>query len=177
MFQRPSPFHTASPMPPLPPTGLAPERRLRHELSALLRGRQAHVDAATALRGVPEGRINARPAGAPHSLWELVDHLRFTQADILEFVRGPSYAEKRWPDDYWPDHDASGSEWDASVTAFLADLDALAALAETGDLVAELPWAPGYTLLRELLLAADHNSHHLGQVVLLRRQLGIWPGG
>ena len=161
-------------MPP-PPSGLDADQRLRHELAALLCGRQAHVDAATALGGVPPEHVNARPAGSPHSLWELVEHLRFTQADILEFVRDPGYADKRWPDDYWPDHDASGAEWDAAVTAFLADLDALVALAETGDLTAELPWAPGYTLLREVLLAADHNAHHLGQVVLLRRQLGIWP--
>ena len=160
-----------------PPSGLAPDQRLRHELAALLRGRQAHVDAVTALGGVPPDQINARPAGSPHSLWELLDHLRFTQADILEFVRDPGYAAKRWPDDYWPDHDGSPSEWEATVAAFLTDLDALAALAETGDLTAELAHAPGYTLLRELLLVADHNSHHLGQIVLLRRQLGIWPVG
>ena len=158
-----------------PPSGLRPDARLRHELAALLRGRQAHVDAATALGGVPPEHVNARAAGSPHSLWELLDHLRFTQADILAFIRDPGYTDKRWPDDYWPDHAATQAEWDATVAAFLTDLDALVALAGTGDLTTELEHAPGYTLLRELLLVADHSAYHLGQVVALRRQLGIWP--
>lgn len=160
---------------PAPPSALDPDARLRHELVALLRGRQAHVDAQTALADVPHERINDRVPGFAHSLWETLDHLRFTQADILDFIRNPDYAERNWPDDYWPDHDASASEWDATVAAFLTDLDVLVQLTEAGDLTAELGHAPGYTLLREVLLAADHTSYHLGQVVMLRRQLGIWP--
>ena len=157
-----------------PPRSLDPGARLRHEVSALLRGRQAHVDARTALAGVPPDRVDDR-AGGEHSLWDLVGHLRFTQADILEFVRSPGYAEKEWPADYWPDGPAPPGAWDGARRAFLADLDALVGLAETGDLTAELAWAPGYTLLRELLLAADHNAYHLGQAVALRRRLGLWP--
>ena len=157
-----------------PPRDLAPDARLRHELVALVRGRQAHVDAATALAGVPPGRVNDRAPGWDHSLWDLVEHLRFTQADILEFVAG-DYAEKAWPDDYWPERPAGPGDWGRSAAAFLAGLDALAALAQTADLTAELAHAPGYTVLREVMLAADHNAHHLGQVVALRRLLGLWP--
>ena len=157
-----------------PPTDLSPDRRLRHELAALLRGAQAHVDAHAALAGVPPDRVNDRVPGWDHSLWDLVEHLRLTQADILEFIRG-DYAEKEWPADYWPDRDAGAGDWRQSVAAFSDDLDALVELTRTADLTAELAHAPGYTVLRELLLAADHNAHHLGQVVALRRQLGLWP--
>lgn len=160
-----------------PPTALDPVVRLRHELAALLRGRQAHIDAETALRGIPNEAVNRRPASCAHSLWDLTEHLRFTQADILEFTTRADYAEKSWPDDYWPDADAGADDFEAARAAFLRDLDALVALAESADLFGELPWAPGYTPLRELLLAADHNAHHLGQVVTLRRQLGLWPPG
>lgn len=160
-----------------PPSKLTPDARLRHEVAALLRGQNAHVDAATPLRGIPADRVNERVDGFPHSLWDLLEHLRFTQADILEFARSADYEAKEWPADYWPNREATPAEWEATKTQFLADLDALVALAkdEDADLFAELAWAPGYTLLRELLLAADHNAYHIGQVVALRRQLGLWP--
>ena len=151
--------------------------RLRTELVALLRGGNAHVPTADALRGVPADLINEKPAGCPHSLWDLVEHLRFTQRDILDFTRGPDYAEKQWPADYWPAEPGTDADWDRTLDAFLADLEALIAMAENEalDLTSELAHAPGYTPLRELLLAADHNSHHIGQVVLVRRLLGCWP--
>lgn len=159
-----------------PEPGLPPSARLGAELAALLRGGNAHLDAASILAGVPAGRINDRPDGLPHSLWDLLGHLHITQADILEFCRG-DYAEKQWPADYWPDREGTEADWDAARDRFFADLDALVALAldPEADLLAELDHAPGYTLLRELMLAADHNAHHLGQVIALRRQLGLWP--
>ena len=101
--------------------------------------------------------------------------MRFTQADLLEFTTTPDYREKAWPGDYWPSGDAGPGEFESVRAAFLDDLDALVRLAETADLLAELPWAPGYTPLRELLLAADHTAYHLGEVVALRRRLGLWP--
>ena len=151
--------------------------RLRTELAALLRGGNAHVATADALRGVPPGRINETPDGCPHSLWDLLDHLRIAQRDILDFTRGDGYEEKEWPADYWPDGPGTAASWDDALAAFLADLDALIQMAEDAstDLTAELPHAPGYTPLRQLLLAADHNAHHLGQVILVRRLLGCWP--
>ncbi|MEM0962111.1 MAG: DinB family protein [Bacteroidota bacterium] len=157
-----------------PPTSLASDDRLRHELTALLRGRQAHVDAHTVLDQIPLHAVNQRPGGAEHSLWQLAEHLRITQADILAFCH-PGYIERDWPADYWPRQPASAGDWEACLDSFFADFDALLALAASGDLFAEFAWAPGYTLLRELLLAADHNAYHLGQIVQLRRALGLWP--
>ena len=168
------PAHGLPPALTPPPTDLDPDARLRHELVALVRGRQAHLDAPATLAGIPPDRVNDRAPGWDRSLWDLVEHLRFTQADILEFVAG-DYADKAWPADYWPDHPAGPGDWRRSVAAFLDGIDALAALAETADLTAELPHAPGYTVLRQVLLAADHNAHHLGQVIALRRLLGLWP--
>ncbi|MGB3543104.1 DinB family protein [Rubrivirga sp.] len=163
-------------MPPSPPPrDLEADARLRHELVALLQGGQASVDAATALEGVPLARVNDRLPGWDHSLWDLLEHLRVTQADILEFSTDAGYRDKRWPADYWPDLEAVEGDWGRALESFLSDLEALKDVARTGDLFAELGHAPGYTLLRELMLAAEHNAHHLGQLIALRRQLGIWP--
>lgn len=159
---------------PAPPSGLDAGDRLRHEIAALLRGGNAHVGHG-ALDGIPPDRVNERVDGLPHSLWDLVYHIWFAQHDILVFTLRPDAPTHDWPADYWPDHDATPEAWADTVRAIGSDRDRLLGLAETGDLTAELPHAPGYTLLRELLLAADHTSHHLGQIVSLRRQLGLWP--
>jgi uncharacterized damage-inducible protein DinB len=161
---------------PRPQIGLAPDARLRAEVVALLRGGHAHVDTATALDGIPFDRVHDRVDGAPHSLWDLVYHLWFAQRDILTFTLDPGYEAHDWPDDYWPSDEATPEAWTETLVAFRADLDRLVALVEdpARDLTAELDHAPGYTLLRQAMLAADHNAHHLGQVILLRRQLGIW---
>ncbi|MEM1056389.1 MAG: DinB family protein [Bacteroidota bacterium] len=150
------------------------DARLRRELTALLRGGNAHVPTLVALADVPAETIHERPDGFPHSLWDLLYHLWFTQHDILVFSRDPTYTEPAWPAGYWPEVDTP-VEWDATLEAFAEDLEALVGLTETGDLFAEFEHAPGYTLLREVLLVADHNAHHLGQVIDLRRALGLWP--
>ena len=161
-------------MPAPPPRHLDADARLRYELAALLVGRQAHVDAATVLGGVPAEALNER-AGTPHSLWDIAWHLRFTLADILLFVRDPDYAEPAWPDAYWPAHAGDADAYAAEVAAFLADTEALDELTRTAALTAELPHAPGYSILREILVAADHAAYHLGEAVALRRRLGLWP--
>ena len=126
---------------------------------------------ASKLRGV-------RVKGFPHSAWELLEHLRITQRDILDFCRNPKYEEMNWPEDYWPKSPAPESDaaWDRSVAGFHADLEALAALAKdpSVDLFGRVPNGTGQTYLRELLVVADHNAYHLGQLVLVRRALGIW---
>lgn len=168
---------------PSPPSGLdvadpasrGADARLRAEIVALLRGGNAHVTTEAAIDGLPPDRVNDRPDGRPHSLWDLVYHLWFTQHDILVFCLNPDYAERAWPDDYWPTAEATLASWADTTQALRSDRDRLIGLAETGDLTAELGHAPGYTLLRELLLAADHTAYHVGQIVSLRRRLGLWP--
>lgn len=160
---------------PKPPTGLEADARLRHELEALVRGGQAHAG-LRALESVPENRAADR-AGGPHSLYDLVWHLRYAQDDLLEYATSPDYAPRDWPADYWPDAPPGPGDWGREVAAFRAGLEALCDLARTADLTAELDHAPGYTALRQILVAADHNAYHLGQVVALRRRLGLWPPG
>ena len=151
---------------------------LRAHLVEFLRGGSAHVDPRTALAGLPERYYAAKPAGLPHSPWQLLEHLRFTLHDLLEFCSNPDYAAPTWPDDYWPGGDAPEGKqgWQHSVEAFLGDLAAFEALVidpET-DLETNIAWGDGQTILREVLLAIDHTSYHLGQLVLVRRELGAW---
>src|SRR5262249_30890943 len=114
-----------------------------------------------------------------YSAWQLLEHIRVTQHDILDFCRNPNYKEPHWPDDYWPKNPAPPSKqaWDESVAAYRRDCDALKALAvdTTVDLLGKVPVGHGQTYLRELLLVADHTAYHLGELVVLRRALGAWP--
>jgi hypothetical protein len=122
--------------------------------------------------------VNDRVDGLPSSLWELVYHLWYSQHDILVFTLSADYQERSWPRDYWPRTDATEESWENTRQAFLDDIEKLVGLVESEatDLFAEFDHAPGYTLLREVLLAGDHNSQHLGQVIALRRMLGVWDG-
>jgi DinB superfamily len=151
---------------------------LREHLRKLLAWGDAHVDFDRAVAGLAPGLRGVRPDGLPYSAWELVDHLRITQNDILDFSRNPQYTELSWPEDYWPDTPAppDAGAWERSVEAFRADRDALQALAanERIDLFARIPHGQGQTYLREILLAADHAAYHVGQLVLVRRLLGAW---
>ena len=161
---------------PRPEIGTPPDARLRVEIIAMLRGGNAHVDTVTALADIPTDRVKERPDGLPYSLWDLTEHLRIAQRDILDFALDPDHTSPEWPAGFWPTHAASPTEWETSRRAFLDDLGSAVALVESPstDLLTELDHAPGYTLLRQALLIADHNAHHLGQIVLLRRRLGIW---
>ncbi|HVR06866.1 MAG TPA: DinB family protein [Thermoanaerobaculia bacterium] len=153
---------------------------LREHLVELLRGEHAHVSFAASIRDVPPPLRGAKPQGVEHSLWELLEHLRLAQFDILEFSRNPSHESPAWPAGYWP---AGGAEppseaaWDDAVAAFDRDLLAMERLVAdpASDLFAPFPHGKGQTLLREALLAADHNAYHVGQIVALRRLLGDWP--
>ena len=155
---------------------LSPDARLRAELVALLRGGNAHVPTASVLNDLPFEAVNERVEGLPYSIWELVYHLWFTQHDILVFCLNPEYEGHAWPDAYWPDAEATPEAWADTRQALLDDLEKLVRLVESTetDLLAEFDHAPGYTLLREAMLAADHNAHHLGEVIVLRRLLGLW---
>lgn len=152
---------------------------LREHLVRLLGWQDAHVSFEAAVAGLDHDAVNRRPDGFPHSPWQLLEHLRRTQRDILEFCTKSDYRELQWPADYWPapDTTASAADWQASVDAFRADLEALQTLAQEADLFARIPHGSGQTYLRELLLVADHNAYHVGQLVAVRRLLGAWRSG
>jgi uncharacterized damage-inducible protein DinB len=154
------------------------ETAIRDHLARVLDWEDAHVGFDKAVDGIPADRRGVRPAGFEHSAWQIVEHLRIAQDDILDFSVNPRYEEKlTWPDDYWPDPaPPSDAAWNASVAAFKASREKLKALArEVEDLTATVPAGKGQqTYLRAVLLAADHTAYHVGQLVALRRALGIW---
>jgi hypothetical protein len=154
------------------------DRALREQLVEFLRGGNAHVDTITALKNLPANLHGEKPRNAPHSAWELLEHMRFTVKDLLEFSTNPDYLEPQWPDDYWPTSASPSSEqWNASVRALKNDLKAFENLVQNpqSNLNAEIPWAKNHqTLLHEVLLAIAHTSYHTGEIVFLRRTLGAW---
>jgi hypothetical protein len=159
---------------------MSQDEAVRRQVSSLLDWGDAHSGFEKILEGIPGKLRGVAPERLPYTPWQLLEHLRLTQRDILEFCRNPRYTEPHWPDDYWPATAAPPSEkaWQESTQAFLADRAAMKQLAEdaTVDLLRPIPHGSGQTILRELLLLADHNAYHLGELVVVRRCLGIWGG-
>ena len=151
---------------------------LRQQLVELLCSSHAHADFDAAVKDLPVELRGKRPRGAEHSPWELLEHLRIAQGDILEFSRDAKHASPKWPEGYWPAAAAPPDEkaWEKSVRAFRRDRKALCELVADPaiDLFAKIPHGDGQTILREALLAADHNAYHIGQLVLVRKLLGAW---
>lgn len=154
------------------------DKELREHLRVLLTGGDAHADFEASVKGMPRELRGTRPAGSPHSPWELLEHLRIAQWDILEFSRDAAHVSPEFPSGYWPttQEPPNDAAWDASVENFRKDLAGLAKLAAEGDLFAPIPHGSGQTILREILVAADHNAYHLGQLLLVRKLLGAWGG-
>jgi uncharacterized damage-inducible protein DinB len=152
---------------------------LRQQIVRYLESSEAHASTEAALEGLPQKLRGERPDGSPHSPWELLEHIRITQRDILDFCVSPKYEELDWPADYWPKSPAppTSAAWDDSVKSYHDDLAALIALAKDSsiDLFARVPNGDKQTYLRELLLVVDHTSHHVGQIILVRRLLDAWP--
>jgi uncharacterized damage-inducible protein DinB len=152
---------------------------LREQLLSALKGDQSHLDFASALKDFPAGMRGNKPAGAPHSAWQLLEHLRIAQLDILEFSRNPKHKSPPWPEGYWPAEEAppDAHAWDASVEAFTKDARKFARLLQDEDRDLFQPFAhgDGQTLLREALVLAAHNSYHLGQLVFLKKMLPDRP--
>jgi hypothetical protein len=148
---------------------------LRRHVDNLLLMKGAHLSFEDAVADFPVALRGKKPAGAPHSAWELLEHMRLAQEDILDFSRNPAYKEKKFPDDYWPPSPEPPDEeaWDRSVKQFQSDLKEMQALmADTKlDLLVKLAHGKGQTLLREALITADHNSYHLGELMFLRKML------
>jgi hypothetical protein len=152
---------------------------LRKHILDLLSSPHAHADFDAAVRGFPTSRTGEKPAGVDHSAWELLEHMRIAQWDILEFSRNPRHVSPEWPAGYWPPTPAPPTGgWRASVQSFRKDLKAMMKLVAdpTIDLFAPIPHGDGdgQTVLREALLVADHNAYHIGQLVVLRKLLGAW---
>jgi uncharacterized damage-inducible protein DinB len=154
------------------------DQSLRKHLAELLDGAQAHATFDNVIERFPTNLHGEVPQGLPHSAWMVLEHMRIAQHDILDFSRNPKYRELKWPADYWPKKTAPPTEsaWDESVKAFHADLAAMRDLVNDPktDLFARIPWGEGQTILREAMLVADHNSHHLGQLIDVSRLLGAW---
>ncbi len=153
------------------------DRALRNHLFELLRGGNAHPGFDEVVRGWPARLQGHKPAGAPHTPWEVLEHMRIAQWDILEFSRNPRHVSPRFPDGYWPPtpKPPGRSAWAASVRAFRRDLGAMQTLVRkpSTDLFAPISHGDGQTILREALLVADHNAYHLGHLMALRRFLGV----
>jgi hypothetical protein len=152
---------------------------LREQVAKLLSWEDAHVSFDAAVADLPAALRGKQPPGLPYSPWQLVEHLRITQHDILDFCHNPAYRELRWPDDYWPASAGPSSltAWDDSIAQFQRDRDQLQQLAKDSatDLEARIPHGDSQTYLRELLLAADHAAYHIGELIVVRRLLGAWP--
>jgi uncharacterized damage-inducible protein DinB len=156
------------------------DRALREQLVKFLSGGEAHAEFKDVLNDFPVAARGAVPKGAEHSAWQELEHIRIALHDLLDFSTNPNYVAMKWPDDYWPKEAAPKNDaaWEASVRAVkkdIADFEKLVGDPES-NLYATIPWGEGQTLLREVLIAGQHTSYHLGQIVLLRRLLGAWKG-
>ena len=152
---------------------------LRSHLTDLLTARQAHCTFEDAVAHMPNDRRGERPDNLPYSVWELADHIRVAQRDILDYCRDPDYTAPDWPADYWPETTAPRSEsaWTECLKQVRTDRDAMCDLVtdESIDLYDTVPSSHEHTYLREAMLVADHATYHIGQIVAVRRSLNLWP--
>lgn len=161
-----------------PESRLSPfDQPLRDQLLQLLKGGQAHATLDDAMGDWPVQLAGVKVANFPHTAWMLLEHMRIAQWDILEFSRNAKHVSPKWPEGYWPAAEAPADEkaWKASMAAFKKDLQAMERLVSDRkvDLHARIPSGDGQTVLREALLVADHNAYHLGQLVMMRKSIGI----
>ena len=154
------------------------DRQLRDHLVGVLRGGNAHMPFAEAVAQFPEAQINTQPPRVDYTFWHLLEHLRLTQADILAYLTQAHYQAPAWPQDYWPARDtrATKHEWDESVVAFQRDLEAIIGIvANDGtDLLRTVPSNDEHTVLREVLIVADHTAYHIGELGILRQVSSAW---
>jgi len=160
------------------PKAKDPHASLRENLLELLTGGHAHATFADAVKDLPAELRGKKPANFPHSAWMILEHLRISQWDILEFSRNKNHKSPKWPEGYWPKEDAPPTDaaWKKSVDQFTTDLEEMKDLVSNPktDLFAKILWGDGQTILREALLVADHNAYHVAQIVDVRRLLGAW---
>ena len=151
---------------------------MRKNLVELLKGGHAHVNFKDAVNGLKPNNRNIRPEGDLHSVWELLEHIRIAQEDILRYTLDSKWKSPKWPDEYWPKKTEKVTDemWNNSIKKFNSDLNELIELAQNTkiDITSEIPHGEGRTYLRELTLAANHNSYHIGQIIVVRKLLGDW---
>jgi hypothetical protein len=151
---------------------------LRDQLIEMLTGEHAHVNLDSALKGMPEKLIGIRPDKIPYSIWQLTEHIRITQWDIVEFSRNDQHISPRWPQGYWPKNEAPQdiSEWKGSLSSIKRNRDSLIEMIAdpNNNLLQPFPHGQGQNLLREALLVIDHTSYHTGEIIVVRRLLGSW---
>jgi len=151
---------------------------VREQVVRLLQGGQAHLTLDAVLKNFPQSLRGRKPAGVPHSAWQLLEHMRIAQWDILEFSRNAKHVSPEWPEGYWPasERPPTDAAWKKSIAAIKRDRRAMERLVENPrtDLFSKIPHGTGQNILREALLIADHNAYHIGQLMLVRRLLGAW---
>jgi hypothetical protein len=154
------------------------DQSLRDHLQELLRGGHGHATFDKAIKDLPAELRGAKAPELPHTVWQLVEHLRIAQWDLLEFSRDKSHVSPDWPKGYWPETEAPADDaaWEQSVASFHRDLQSMQDLVADPktDLFAKIPWGDGQTVLRETMLTADHNAYHVAQIVSTRQVLGAW---
>lgn len=154
------------------------DKAVREQLLSLLKGGNAHIKFDDAVRGFPISLVNARVPNVPYTFWHLIEHMRISQHDILDFIENPDYEEMEWPKDYWPKKGkkATGKDWKKSISIFNSDSKRLQGIVRNPktDLYARIPHGTGQNIAREIMLVADHNAYHLGEFVLMKRAMGRW---
>lgn len=154
------------------------DKQLRQELLGYLEKAYAHASFADAVARFPEEYVNRKPEHAPYTFWELLEHIRFSQRDMIDFLRDPDYEEKEWPREYWPKprSEATGDEWRKSIAECEQDLQTVRDMIRnpSTDFFAPITHGTGQTVFREILQIIDHTSYHIGEFILMRREMGIW---
>ncbi|MFI5139852.1 MAG: DinB family protein [Sphingobacteriales bacterium] len=151
-------------------------KKLIDELTKLLLGGNAHLSLSDALAGLQPRLRDLKPDNTPYSIWQLLEHIRIAQWDMLQFCKDAEHKSPKWPEEYWPKESAPEDEsaWNASITQINSDLDEFIALMEHSDIYQKIPHGGGQSILREALQIADHNAYHIGEIIAVRRFLGDW---
>ena len=156
------------------------DAKLRKELLDYLEHPRTHAPFAAAVKDFPVAFINKKLPKVPYTPWMLIEHIRVTQHDMVDFMRNKHYQELEWPKDYWPDpkQKADKNMWNASVKGYEDDMRALTAMVKNPktDLLARIPWGDGQTIAREVIQVIDHAGYHTGELILFRRMMGAWKG-
>jgi hypothetical protein len=157
-----------------------PDSVLRQQLINVLIERQAHMTFEDAVKAFPSEHMNTRPPNVEYTFWHLIEHIRYCQWDILDYIRNPNYSATDWPSGYWrkPDEETDLAGWNTTIEQFKADRQALVDIVKdpTMDLYAPIPhgWSKDHNVIREVLVAAGHNSYHIGELGILRQQMALW---